>query len=76
MVSAISIALTGMESATRRLESSAAKIANMGTSGDVNFAEEAVNMMIAKTSYKANIAVLMAQEEMDDALGRAFDKKV
>jgi flagellar basal-body rod protein FlgC len=137
MMSAINIALTGLESATRRLNASAANIANLQTAGSLeaggqapytpvttaqtaitdgngnsfgvmtqtvpktnpfvplyspdspfansegiigmpntDLAEEAVNMMIAKATYKANLMTIKVSEDMTDELLRAIDKKV
>lgn len=137
MISSISIALTGLDSATKRLQASASNIANLQTVGsleeggqapytplvtqqtamtdtngnglgvrtgyapkspafipaydpdspfanaegvigvpNVDLAEEAVNLILAKTTYKANIATIKAAQETTDELLRLFDKKV
>lgn len=49
-----------------------------GTVGapNVDLAEEAVNLMLAKAAYKANIAVIKTADEMQDELLRALDRKV
>ncbi len=82
---AIESALKGMNAATQRLNDSARNIANYGTMDptadnppidEINLSEEAVNMMLAKHSYKANVAVLKTQGEMDDILLSTFDKRV
>ncbi len=136
MISAINIALTGLDSATKRLSASAANIANLQTAGslesggqapytpvttvqqnqtdgegnslgvstyvvprnnpyvpvyspdspfansegiigvpNVDLAEEAVNMMIAKATYKANLSIIETASDMTDELFRAIDKK-
>lgn len=136
MVSAINIALTGLDSATKRLNASAANIANLQTAGsleqggqaaytpltttqqamtdgngnplgvqsgyipvsepfvpiyspdspfanaegivgipNVDLAGEAVNLMIAKTAYKANVAIINVSRDMDEALFKAIDRK-
>lgn len=136
MISAINIALSGLESATQRLSASAANIANLQTAGslesggqtllntspytpvtmvqqttenggvatyvvpkndpyvptyspdspfansegiigvpNVDLAEEAVNMMIAKTTYKANIASIKTANDMSNELFRILDEK-
>lgn len=43
---------------------------------NVDLAEEAANMIIAKASYKASAAVMKTAGEMEDALLRSFDKRV
>lgn len=132
MINAISIALSGLNAATQRLNSTASNIANVTTSGsleeggqspysalqtthsavesggvrsetipkdpgfvesfapdspfanadgligvpNVSLAEEAVNLNLAETTYKANIATLKTSEEMSDELLRIFDEDV
>lgn len=131
MISAINIALSGLESATQKLNTSAANIANLQTAGslepgkqapytpvttiqkttdnggvstqvipkndpftpvyspdspfanaegvigvpNVDLAEEAVNMMIAKTTYKANLASIQTASDMSKELFRILDEK-
>lgn len=131
MLSAINIALSGLESATQKLNTSAANIANLQTAGslepggqapytpvttvqettdnggvatyvvpkndpftpvyspdspfanadgvigvpNVDLAEEAVNLMIAKTTYKANLASIKTANEMSEELFRVLDEK-
>lgn len=43
---------------------------------NVDMAEEAVNLDIAKAAYKANAAVIRTATDMDDALLKIFDKRV
>ncbi len=83
MVSAINIALTGLAAATKKVGEAATNIANMTTpdyknqNGDeVELSEEAVNLMLAKTTFKANASVIKTATEMDDELLRILDKKV
>lgn len=46
-------------------------------SGDqVDLTTEAVNLKMAEISYKANISVLKAAEEMAEETGRLFDKRI
>lgn len=40
---------------------------------NVDLAEEAVNLSLAETTYKANISVIKTAEEMSDELLRIFD---
>ena len=43
---------------------------------NVDLAEEAVNLTIAKAGYKAGAAVIRTSSDMDDALLSIFDKRV
>ena len=43
---------------------------------NVDLAEEAVNLTIAKASYQANAAVIKTAGQMEDDLLRTFDKRV
>lgn len=130
MINTISIALSGLNAATQKLNASASNIANVSTAGslepggqapysalqtvqtaqenggvraniipkdpgfvpvfspdspfadetgvigapNVSLAEEAVNLNLAETTYKANIATLKTAEEMSDELLRLFDE--
>jgi flagellar basal-body rod protein FlgC len=42
---------------------------------NVNLAEEAVNVSLAKTAYKANLATIKTVDEMQDDLLRILDKR-
>lgn len=42
----------------------------------VDLAAEAVNLKLAETAYKANLAVIRTADEMQDELLRAFDREV
>lgn len=42
---------------------------------NVDLAEEAVNMTLAETAYKANIAVIKTAQEMTDEMLKTFDEK-
>ena len=42
---------------------------------DVDLAEEAVNMTLAETTYKANVAVLKTVDDMTKEMLKTFDKK-
>jgi flagellar basal-body rod protein FlgC len=133
MINAISIALSGLTAASRKVDTAASNIANVSTGGALNpstggkapysalgttqtstaqggvvadvrvkqpgyvpaydpnspFAnadgeigvpnvsldEEAVNLKLAETTYKANIQSLKTSIEMSDELFKAFDKK-
>jgi len=77
MIGAISTALTGLMSASKKAEGAAVNVANATTPGyNVDLAEEAVNLKIAEISYKANVAVLKTADEMSKELGSIFDEKV
>ena len=43
---------------------------------NTDLAEEAVNLSLAKTAYKANIAVIKTADEMQDELLGIFDREV
>lgn len=43
---------------------------------NVDLAEEAVNLSIARAGYKASLAVVKTADEMQDDLLRTFDKRV
>ena len=42
---------------------------------NIDLGEEAVNLIIAKTAYKADLAVIRAAKNMEDDLLRTFDDK-
>lgn len=73
MIKAINIALSGLNAATRHLNASANNIVR--TPPD-NLAEDVVNMKLAETTFKANLATIRTAEEMSEELNRLFDKKV
>ncbi len=80
MINAIGIALGGLSSAVQKVTSAANNIASIGDgssttpAGDtVELSEEAVNLMLAETEFKANIGVIKTAEEMSDELLRIFD---
>jgi flagellar hook protein FlgE len=66
------IALQGMEQAGRRLETSAARIARLGTAdygGDtVDLSREAVETLAARTDFAANARVAGTGAEMEKKL--------
>lgn len=75
MIGAITTALSGLTAATKKAEDASLNIANAssvnsnGTPIDqVDLSEEAVNLMIAETEYKANTAVIRTTADMQDAL--------
>lgn len=79
MISAISNALSGLMTASKQVEQSAHNIANVTTptEGDqIDLSEEAINLKIAETGYKANLATIKTANEMNDELLRLFDEEV
>ena len=77
MIDAIGIGLSGLQKATQRVESAASNIANLQTPRDdgvtVELSEEAVNLLLAETEYKANLATIKTADEMSDELLDIFD---
>jgi flagellar basal-body rod protein FlgC len=43
---------------------------------DTDLAEEGVNLTLAKTAYRANLAVIKTADEMQDELIKSFDREV
>ncbi len=79
MINAIGIALGGLAAATKRVEDSAVKIANVQTPGigeNVDLAQELVNLKIGETVFKANLATIKTADAMSDELFHIFDEKV
>ena len=77
MMNSISIALTGLDSATRRLNTSASNIANLQTPGaNVDLTREIVNLKLSEIEYKANLVTLQTAQDTTKELLRLFDKKV
>jgi predicted lipid-binding transport protein (Tim44 family) len=66
MVSAIRSAVSGMHKALEKLNKAADSIAKIGTTkDDGDLPQDVVDIKTAKHEYKANIAVLKAQQEVD-----------
>ncbi len=81
MIEAINSGLAGLQSAAKKVNESAANIANLTTpvaegQDEVNLSEEAVNLILAETEYKANLATIRTASELSDDLFRIFDEKV
>ena len=78
MINAIQTALSGLSTATKQVNQAANNIAKAGTEEgkDVNFAEEAVNLTISETAYKANLTVLKVTDELSEELLNTFDERV
>lgn len=66
-ISSISIASAGMQRATSQLEVSASRIARFGAE-DVDVTSEMVNVLNARTDFKANAKVAEAARDMSKAL--------
>ncbi len=77
MLGAITNALSGLYTATRKVNEAANNIANVTTPGyNVDLAEEAVNLKIGEFAYRANLATIRTAEKMDEDLRRLFDETV
>lgn len=77
MVDAISTALSGLQNATNRVNSAANNIANISTPRDdgvtVDLSTEAINLLLAETEFKANLATIKTAEDLSDELLSIFD---
>ena len=77
MIDAIGIGLSGLQKATQKVDSAASNIANQTTPRDdgvvIDLSEEAVNLLLAETEYKANLATIKTADEMSDELLGIFD---
>jgi flagellar hook-associated protein FlgK len=68
-ISGISNGAAGMQRASQQLEQSASRIARFGTGlEDVDLTNEMVNVMQAKTDFKANAKVIETARDMSRAL--------
>ena len=74
MLDAISSALSGLNSASQRVERGAANIAS-GESPD-RVIEDIVDIKQAEVSFKANIEVLKVAQDLSDELIKSFDREV
>jgi flagellar hook protein FlgE len=76
MIGAISSALSGIMSASKKADMAAANVANGTTPGyEVDLAEEAVNLKLAEITFKANVNVIKVAEDMAEETGRLLDVK-
>ncbi len=78
MIGAITSALSGLTTATRQVEQSAQNIAEgsaQGASG-TGLIEDIVDIKVAETSYRANLAVLRTTDELTQELLNTFDETV
>lgn len=78
MINAITSALSGLTSASKQVDQSAQRIAENGTNGapQSDLIEDVVDIKVAETSYKANLAVLKVANELSDELLESFDQTV
>ncbi|KKB07499.1 flagellar basal body rod C-terminal domain-containing protein [Devosia chinhatensis] len=66
-ISSISIAAGGVQRASHQLEVSAGRIARVGAQ-DVDVSSEMVNVLNARTDFKANAKAIEASRDMSKAL--------
>ena len=79
MVNGINAALNGLNLASQKAGQAANNIANVTTPGigeNVNLAEEAINLNVAKLAFKANAATLRVNQELSEELLRIFDEEI
>jgi len=74
MLNAITSALSGLNTATKQVENAAQNIAS-GSSQE-NIIEDVVDIKVAETAYKANVAVLNVADELNEELLSTFDRLV
>lgn len=74
MISAITNALQGLQTATKQVDQSAARIAN--PSSQDTLIEDIVDIKVAETAYKANLQTIKVADELTQELLRTFDKTV
>ncbi len=70
----IQSALAGLNTASNGVAKSAERIA--ANAPETDLATEIVNLSLSKTAFMANVKVLEAASEMDQALLHTFDEKV
>ena len=77
MIEALGIGLSGLQKATQRVEAAATNIANLTTPRDdgvtIDLSEEAVNLLLAETEFKANLATIRTTDELSEELLNIFD---
>ncbi len=78
MINAITSALSGLNKASAQVEQSAQNIAESGTNGtsQSDLIEDVIDIKVAETSYKANIAVLKVADELTQELLNSFDNRI
>jgi len=77
MIGALSTALSGLLSASQRIDGAARNIANIGDGSGANtLPRDIIDIKLGEAEYKANLAVIKRTGEMQDQLLKAFDEKV
>lgn len=74
MINAITTALSGLNTASKQIEQSAQSIAE--SPSNEQLIEDIVDIKVAETAYKANLAVIKVADELTEELLHAFDKTV
>lgn len=74
MINAITSALSGLTSASKQVEQSAASIAQSPSQGQI--IEDIIDIKVAETSYKANLKTLQVANELTEELLNTFDETV
>lgn len=74
MMSAITNALSGLQTASKQVDQSAARIAN--PQSQEGLIEDIVDIKVAETAYKANLQTIKVADELTKELLRTFDKTV
>ncbi len=78
MISTINSGLSGLQAASKQVDASASKIANATNPNvdTVDLTEEAVKLITAEASYKANITSIKTANDMSEELLKVLDKTV
>lgn len=74
MINAITSALSGLTSASKRVDEAAQSIAESPSTE--NIIEDVVDIKLAETSYKANLAVIKTADELTQEPLNSFDETV
>lgn len=74
MIGAITTALSGLTSASKQIEDSAANIASSPSQEQI--IEDIVDIKLAETAYKANLETIKVANELTEELLSTFDETV
>ncbi|MCC6597555.1 MAG: hypothetical protein IT559_02050 [Alphaproteobacteria bacterium] len=74
MINSINSALTGIATATQKLDATASRIA--APQGGETLVEDIVDLRVSETQFRANIKVIQTVSDLTQELLNAFDKKV
>ena len=74
MIDAINSALSGLTRASKQVDDSAQSIAS--SPSQERIIEDIVDIKVAETTYKANVATLKTVDDMNKELLKIFDKRV